>query len=69
MSEIELLVVLAFVAMGTYISYLRYELNKAQFAAGLMAKLIEDVADGHVNIERTTDGIRMRRPKVTGETS
>lgn len=69
MSDIELLAIGIFVGMGTYISFLRYELGKAQMAAGLMASLLKDIADGHVNIERTADGIRMRKPTTTGEVS
>lgn len=69
MSEIELLVIAGFVAMGSYISYLRHELNKARMAVGMLTMLITDIADKDVEVERAKDGIRIRIKRPTGEVS
>ena len=57
----ELLVIFVFVGMGVYISYLRYELKKSNRAGELLTMILHDVATGQVEIERTDDGIRIRK--------
>lgn len=57
----ELLVIFVFVGMGVYISYLRYELKKSNRAGELLTMILHDVATGQVEIERTEDGIRIRK--------
>lgn len=63
MSEMEFIVMLVFVGMGVYISYLSHELRKARHAVGMMVMLVSDIADGDVEVERKTDGIRINRTK------
>ena len=57
----ELMVLVVFVAMGIYISYLRYELKKSNRAGELLTMILHDVATGQVEIERTEDGIHIRK--------
>jgi len=57
----ELIVMFVFVGMGVYISYLRYELKKSNRAGEMLTMILHDVATGQVEIERTEDGIRIRK--------
>lgn len=57
----ELLVIFVFVGMGIYISYLRYELKTRTVRLDLLTMILHDVATGQVEIERTDDGIRIRK--------
>ncbi len=69
MSDAELFAMGIFVGMGSYISYLRYELGKVKAVLGMTLMLIGDIADKDVEIERTPDGIRIRKPRVDREVS
>ncbi len=60
-SYAELIVIVVFVGMGVYISYLRYELKKSNRAGEMLTMILHDVATGQVEIERTEDGIRIRK--------
>ncbi len=60
-SYAELIVMFVFVGMGVYISYLRYELKKSNRAGEMLTMILHDVATGQVEIERTEDGIRIRK--------
>ena len=60
-SYAELIVMFVFVGMGVYISYLRYELRKSNRAGEVLTMILHDVATGQVEIERTEDGIRIRK--------
>jgi len=60
-SYAELIVMFVFVGMGVYISYLRYELRKSNCAGEMLTMILHDVATGQVEIERTEDGIRIRK--------
>lgn len=57
----ELFVLVVFVGMGIYISYLRHELKKSNRAGELLTMILHDVATGQVEIERTEDGIHIRK--------
>ena len=57
----ELIVMFVFVGMGVYISYLRYELKKSNRVGEMLTMILHDVATGQVEIERTEDGIRIRK--------
>lgn len=57
----ELLVLVVFIGMGIYISYLRHELKKSNRAGELLTMILHDVATGQVEIERTEDGIHIRK--------
>lgn len=60
-SYAELIVMFVFVGMGVYISYLRYELKKSNRVGEMLTMILHDVATGQVEIERTEDGIRIRK--------
>ena len=60
-SYAELIVIVVFVGMGVYISYLRHELKKSNRAGEMLTMILHDVATGQVEIERTEDGIRIRK--------
>jgi len=60
-SYAELIVMFVFVGMGVYISYLRHELKKSNRAGEMLTMILHDVATGQVEIERTEDGIRIRK--------
>jgi len=60
-SYAELIAMFVFVGMGVYISYLRYELKKSNRAGEMLTMILHDVATGQVEIERTEDGIRIRK--------
>ena len=57
----ELFVLVVFVGMGIYISYLRHELKKSNRAGELLTMILHDVATGQVEIERTEHGISIRK--------
>lgn len=57
----ELFVLVVFVGMGIYISYLRHELKKSNRAGEMLTMILHDVATGQVEIERTEDGIHIRK--------
>lgn len=57
----ELIVVFVFVGMGVYISYLRHELRKSNRAGEMLTMILHDVATGQVEIERTENGISIRK--------
>ena len=57
----ELIVMFVFVGMGAYISYLRQQLLKSNRAGEMLTMILHDVATGQVEIERTEDGIRIRK--------
>ena len=58
-SYAELIVIVVFVGMGVYISYLRHELKKSNRAGEVLTMILHDIACGEVEIERTDDGIRI----------
>ena len=60
-SYAELIAMFVFVGMGVYISYLRYELKKSNRVGEMLTMILHDVATGQVEIERTEDGIRIRK--------
>jgi len=60
-SYAELIAMFVFVGMGVYISYLRHELKKSNRAGEMLTMILHDVATGQVEIERTEDGIRIRK--------
>lgn len=57
----ELLALLVFVGMGIYISYLQHQLKKAHAAGQFMAMVLHDISTGEVEIERTDNGISIRK--------
>lgn len=57
----ELIVMFVFVGMGVYISYLRHQLHKSNHAGEMLTMILHDIATGQVEIERTEDGIRIRK--------
>ncbi len=60
-SYAELIVIVVFVGMGVYISYLRHELKKSNRAGEMLTMILHDVATGQVEIERTEHGISIRK--------
>jgi hypothetical protein len=60
-SYAELMALVVFIGMGLYISYLRIELNKSIRAGAMLSMILHDLASGEVEIERTEDGIRIRK--------
>lgn len=60
-SYAELMALIVFVGMGLYISYLRHELRKSIRAGEMLTMILHDVATGQVEIERTENGIVIRK--------
>ena len=57
----ELFALTVFACMAGYIMYLQNELKKSNRAGELLTMILHDVATGQVEIERTDDGIRIRK--------
>jgi hypothetical protein len=60
-SYAELIVIVVFVGMGVYISYLRHELTKSNRAGQMLTMILHDIANGDAEIERTEHGISIRK--------
>lgn len=57
---VELMVFIVYAAMAGYIMYLQHQLKKSNQAGALLTMLIRDMVEGDVEIERTSDGIRIK---------
>lgn len=57
----ELFALTVFACMAGYIMYLQNELKKSNRAGELLTMILHDVATGQVEIERTEDGIHIRK--------
>lgn len=60
-SYTELMVLAVYAAMAGYIVYLQHQLKKAQHAGAFLTMVLHDMVNGDVEIERTSDGIRIRK--------
>lgn len=58
---VELLVGAVYFAMAGYIMYLQHQLKKSNCAGKMLTMILHDIATGQVEIERTNDGIRIRK--------
>ena len=68
-SYAEMLVIMVFVGMGVYISYLRHILTVSERKRYFLETVIVDVLEGNVTIRRERDGFSIHKAEqeVNGE--
>jgi hypothetical protein len=60
-SAVELMVLAVYAAMAGYIVHLQIKLKKTEKAGAFLTMVLHDIATGEVDIERTDNGIRIRK--------
>jgi hypothetical protein len=60
---VELMVLAVYAAMAGYIMYLQHQLKKSNLAGAMLTMLLKDMVEGDVEIERTSDGIRVKHKR------
>ena len=60
-TDTELIMLVVFVGMGIYISYLRNELTKYKMFAIMATSLLRDIATKEVEVDLIDEGIRVRK--------
>lgn len=63
----ELIALLLFIGMGAYIIYLQQQLTEAKNVVFMMARALNDVASGSVELKRSDKGIEVRIRKDHGD--
>lgn len=57
----ELFALVVFACMAGYIIYLQHQLKLANRTGKVLTMILHDIATGEVDIERTENGIRIRK--------
>ena len=63
----ELIALLLFIGMGAYIIYLQQQLTEAKNVVFMMARALNDVASGDVELKRSERGIEIHMRRSNGD--